>query len=64
MATASRHEAATSPIKKGLFYVGLLLVVSLLDILINNLPTMFDIAILTLTALGSVVVGRMSRDWF
>lgn len=46
------------------FYFGVVLVVAFGILLINNLPTIFDIVTLGAGTVGGVVTGRKSRDWF
>lgn len=47
-----------------LFFVGLAITIVLLDVLIDNLPTLFDLVLVGIAAVVSVFAGRMSRDWF
>jgi hypothetical protein len=52
-----------NPLKIG-FYAAVLMSTAGLVVLINNLPTVFDIVTTTAGTIGGVLVGRRSNEWF
>lgn len=52
-----------NPLKVG-FFGAVIAATALGIVLINNLPTIFDIVTVSAASVGGVVAGRKSAEWF